>query len=404
MKRYLEKNVLHASRERIAECFDHFNHIYVSFSGGKDSTTMLHLVLDEAIKRKRKVGVFIIDLEAQYSETIKHIEEVTEKFSDNIDLHWFCGELLLRNAVTNFEPRWICWDEENRDLWVRDKPSRASDLSQYDFYVPKMEFEELMNIFGDWYGRGEPTCAFVGIRADESLHRYCTIATWNKDGRMFNNRRWTTRVTDSTYNVYPIYDWKTQDIWTYFGKYPHNSYNKVYDKMNRAGVPLSQQRLCQPYGDDQRRGLWLYHILEPETWSKLLLRVNGVNSGALYINENGNMTGYHKISRPNNHTWKSYSNFLLRTMPKKTQGHYRERIEKFILGWKRRGYESIPDEAPLELESKQWCPSWRRVAKTLLRNDYWCKGLGFSQPKSEAYQMYKELRKTKKENQKNGTK
>ena len=396
MKRYLEKSVYQASKERIKEVFDNFNKVYVSFSGGKDSTVMLHMVMDEAIRRNRKVGLLIIDLEAQYTETVKHLEKTVEFYKDNIDLHWFCGELLLRNAVTNFEPRWVCWDESNKEVWVRDKPKYAADLTKYDFYVPKMEFEELMNIFGGWYGNGEKTAAFVGIRADESLNRYCAIATWNKDGRMFNNNRWTTLIDKNVFNIYPIYDWRTEDIWRYHGQFQDKFYNKIYDKMQMAGVKLSQQRLCQPYGDDQRQGLWLYHILEPDTWFKLISRVNGVNSGALYVQENGNMTGYNKVSLPPNHNWKSFTNLLLRTMPKKTRDHYLFRFKKFIAGWKRRGYSIIPDEAPSELESKCWCPSWRRMAKTLLRNDYWCKGLGFSQPKSDAYQMFKEMKKAKK--------
>lgn len=395
MKKYTNISVLQASRERISEVFDGFEKIYISFSGGKDSTVMVHLVLEEAIKRNRKVGLFIIDLEAQYSETIKHIRTIIKKYENYIELHWFCGELLLRNAVTNFEPRWSCWDEENKDIWVREKPEEASELSQYDFYVPKMEFEELMGIFGDWYGQGKKTAAFVGIRADESLHRYCAIATWNKEGKMFNERRWTTKVSNDVFNIYPIYDWRTEDIWVYHGKYPEKEYNKIYDKMQMAGVKLSQQRLCQPYGDDQRQGLWLYHILEPQTWFKLISRVNGVNSGALYIQEKGNVTGYNKITKPSHHSWKSFVNLLVRTMPKKTRDHYRIRFEKFIAGWKRRGYLTIPDESPLDLENKQWAPSWRRMAKTLLRNDYWCKGLGFSQPKSEAYEKYKQLKKLK---------
>lgn len=393
MKTYINKNVLESAKERISEVFDGFNKIYVSFSGGKDSTVMLHLVAQEARRRNRKIGVLIIDLEAQYSETVKHIREMIKTYEDVIDLHWFCGELLLRNALTNFEPRWVCWDSSKQDIWVREKPDEASDLSQYDFYVPKMEFEELMVIFGDWYGQGEKTATFVGIRADESLHRYCAIATWNKDGKMFNNRRWTTQISETTYNIYPIYDWRTEDIWVYHGKFPELGYNKIYSKMQMAGVKLSQQRLCQPYGDDQRRGLWLYHIIEPETWPKLIARVNGANSGALYINESGNVTGYNKITLPPGHTWKSFTNLLLSTMPKATRKHYRELFVKFIAGWKRRGYEAIPDAAPQELESKQWVPSWRRMAKSLLRNDYWCKGLGFSQPKSDAYKKFKEMKK-----------
>ncbi len=64
-----------------------------------------HLVLEEARKRGRKVGLLIIDLEAQYSATIEHIQEMVEKYEDCIDLHWFCGELLLRNAVSDYEPK-----------------------------------------------------------------------------------------------------------------------------------------------------------------------------------------------------------------------------------------------------------------------------------------------------------
>lgn len=391
-KIYNNKTVLEASKERISQVFDNFEKIYISFSGGKDSSVMSHLVLTEAKKRNRKVGFLIIDLEAQYNDTIKHIEDMIEMYKDYIDLHWICGELLLRNAVSNYQPRWICWDEEKKDVWVRQKPKQASDLSQYDFYIPKMEFEEFMVIFGEWYSKGKTTAAFIGIRADESLHRYRAIIS-RKDGLMFNNWKWSTKVSSNLFNIYPIYDWKTEDIWIFHSKYKEMPHNKIYDKMTMAGVKISQQRLCQPYGDDQRRGLWLYHILEPETWYKLVARVNGVNSGALYIQENGNITGYNKISKPNGHTWQSFCNLLLSTMPKKTSLHYRERFKKFIKGWQDRGYLQIPDEAPEDLESKCWVPSWRRMCKVILRNDYWCKGLGQTQPLSDAYHKFKEIKK-----------
>jgi predicted phosphoadenosine phosphosulfate sulfurtransferase len=394
-KLYNNKSVLQASKERISKVFDNFNKIYISFSGGKDSSVMTHLVLSEAIKRNVKVGLLIIDLEAQYNDTIKHMEEMVETYKNNIDLHWFCGELLLRNAVSNYEPRWVSWDEDKKDIWVRQKPKYASDLTQYDFYQPKMEFEELMVIFGEWYSKGETTAAFIGIRADESLHRYRAIVS-RKEGLMFNDWKWTTKVSSKLFNIYPIYDWKTEDIWIFHGKNRNLIHNKVYDKMMMAGVKISQQRLCQPYGDDQRKGLWLYHILEPETWYKLIVRVNGVNSGSLYVQENGNISGYNKIHKPDGHTWESFCNLLLATMPGKTQRHYKERFKKFIKGWQDRGYLIIPDEAPEDLESKCWVPSWRRMCKVILRNDYWCKGLGQTQPLSDAYGKFKEIKQLRK--------
>lgn len=76
-------------------------------------------------------------------------------------------------------------------------------------------------------------------------------------------------------------------------------------------------------------------------------------------------------------------------MPEVTREHYTKRFREWLLGWYKRGYRNgIPDEAPPELERKYWVPSWRRMCKVLLRNDWWCKGLGLQQPKSAAYGRY----------------
>ena len=398
IKRYRNVNVLDAARNRIRETFNSVERVYVAFSGGKDSSVLMHLVMEEAIARKQRVGVMFIDFEAQYADTIKHIHEMFELYKDNIDPHWICMPMLLRNACTNFEPRWTCWEPGKEDIWIREKPFFCKTEADYPFAQPGMEFEEFITLFGEWYGEGKKTAAFIGIRAQESLHRYCAVATWEKRDLTLNGRRWTTKIVDEVYNVYPIYDWLVEDIWRYHANVPDKPHNHIYDLMQRAGVPLSQQRLCQPYGDDQRRGLWLYHILEPETWFKLVARVNGANFGALYVEESGNIMGYNKITKPENHTWQSFCNLLLQTMPKKTRDHYIFRFQKFINGWNRRGYPTIPEEAPPELEAKCWAPSWRRLCKVLLRNDYWCKGLGQSQPKSEAYERYKALKKQNKDN------
>jgi len=396
-KNYIGLDVLTASRKRIAFTFDEFERIFVSFSGGKDSTVMLHLVMEEAIKRNRKVGVMLIDFEAQYKLTSDNAKSMFEQYKDNIELFWICLPIKLRNAVSNFEPTWTCWDKTRQKDWVRempDMPGVISDEKFFPFFQHRLEFEEFIIMFADWYSQGQKTAAFIGIRADESLNRFRTIAIADKE--TYKNQRWTTKVIDNCYNIYPIYDWKTQDIWVYHAKYPEKSHNKIYDLMHRAGVSMSQQRLCQPYGDDQRKGLWLYHILEPQSWSKIVNRVSGANSGSLYIQETGNINGYNKITKPQNHTWKSYCMLLLSTMPKVTRDHFLERFRTFIKGWRNRGYyQDIPDEAPYILENKHWCPSYRRMCKVLLRNDWWCKGLGLTQPKSPAYDKYLKIKKEK---------
>lgn len=396
-KKHIGINVLEASKERIKYIFDAFEKVYISFSGGKDSTVMMHLVMDEAIKRNRMVGVLLIDLEAQYSNTIEHAEEMYELYKDNIIPYWVCLPMSLSNGVSSFEPRWKCWDNDKKDLWVRDLPKLGiNDLNFFDWFYDGMEFEEFVVLFGDWYADGVDTAGFIGIRADESLNRFRTICTQKKE--TFKGIRYTTKITENCYNAYPIYDFKTRDIWVYHAKFRDKRHNEVYDLMNKAGVPLSQQRLCQPFGHDQRKGLWLYHILEPLTWYKLLVRVNGANSGSMFVTETGSVSGVNKITKPKDHTWESFFKLIFNTMPKVTRDHYIPRFRTFVQGWKKRGYHAgIPDEAPYVLENSYWAPSYRRMCKVLLRNDWWCKGLGLTQPLSEAYGQYMAIKRKRKD-------
>lgn len=391
-------DVLQAARDRVRYTFDHFEAVYISFSGGKDSSVMFHLVMEEAIRRNRKVGVLLIDLEAQYLLTMAHCEQMFDLYAEHIELHWVCLPIKLRNSVSNYEPVWCAWDPERKDDWVRPMPTRLgviSDPSFFDFFEPRMEFEEFIVLFAVWYAKGRETAAFIGIRSDESLNRYRTIASGTKETHF--GKSWTTLIINRVFNVYPIYDWDVSDIWKYHSQFPDKPHNEVYDRMHLAGLTPSQMRLCQPYGDDQKRGLWLYHIIEPQTWGRVVARVNGANSGALYIEEKGNVTGYNKITLPKGHTWKTFCNLLLATMPDVTREHYLTRFKSWIEGWHSRGYRSgIPDYAPPELEKKFWAPSWRRMCKVLLRNDWWCKGLGLTQPKSAAYARYMDIKKERK--------
>lgn len=394
-KRYLGINVLEAARQRIAWTFDTFPRVYCSFSGGKDSSVCTHLVMDEAIKRNRKVGLLYIDFEAQYKHTISHLEEMYELYADHIEPFWVALPIHLRNAVSMYQHHWICWDPDREADWIRTPPPVAiTDQAHFPFYHYAMEFEEFVPQFGHWYGQGQLTACVVAIRTAESLNRWRTIAG---HGQKFEGRNWCGYVNNATWNVYPIYDWRAEDIWTYHGKTgkPHNH---IYDLMYQAGLSIHQARLCQPYGDDQRKGLWLFHILEPETWSKIVARVNGANSGALYAQESGNILGNIKIAKPEGHTWESFAMLLLESLPPKTREHYTNKIAVFIRWWaEHEGYRDIPDEADPKDEARKRVPSWRRVCKMLLKNDYWAKSLSFSQNKSSSYERYLQIMRNRRQ-------
>jgi len=393
MKQGLGIDVLTAARLRIAWVFDNIPRIYVSFSGGKDSTVMLHLVAEEALRRKRKIGLLFVDLEGQYRLTIEHVETCFRLYADIVDPYWVALPLHLRNAVSNFEPHWICWQPDRKTDWIREPPASAIvDEKFFPFFQRGMEFEEFVPSFGDWFGQGKLTACFVGIRTDESLNRWRTIAAGRK--QTLDGKRWTTWVGNTLYNAYPIYDWRTEDIWIYHGKNPDLPHNKLYDRMHQAGLTVHQMRICQPYGDDQRKGLWLFHVIEPETWARVVARVNGANQGALYAQESGNILGRIKISKPENLSWHDFAMFLIDSMPPVTGEHYKNKVAVFLQWWKIRGYEDgIPDDGPIDKKH----PNWKRICKALLRNDYWCKGLSFGQHKSKAYAKYLKLMKRRRE-------
>jgi predicted phosphoadenosine phosphosulfate sulfurtransferase len=390
----LGKTVLDAAIERIDDALSISSGCYVSFSGGKDSSAMLHLVVGRARAQGKRVGVLFVDWEAQFRLTIDHVEDVLRQYADAIDPYWVALPLTTTNATSMHEPEWVCWDPVKRDLWVRELPGKAITRSdQLPFYRHAMTFEEFVPEFGRWYasqtpGNGPVTC-FVGIRTAESLNRWRSIT---RTKNTLNGRQWTTLVSDRLYNAYPIYDWKTEDVWAYFAK-TGNSYNALYDRMHQAGLTVHQMRICEPYGDEQRRGLWLFHAIEPETWGKIVARVAGANTGALYAHESGNVMGNIRVALPDGHSWRSFAEHILDTMPQHTAEHYRAKIAIYVNYCKNNVdgcRDGIPDHQPGDTGGKD-IPSWRRVCKVLLKNDYWCKGLSFSPTKASNYERYRAM-------------
>lgn len=386
MKKYLEINVYEAAKERLRVIYSEFDRVCVSFSNGKDSGVLLNMAIEVAREMdKLPVHTLYIDFEAQYKHSIEFTYEMFNK--KEVKPYWVCLPIHLRNGVSQFQPHWICWDKNKEEAWVREMPKHKgviSDINYFPFFRVGMEFEEFVPEFAKWFSKGKKTCQVVGIRSDESLNRYRTIASDSKI--TYKNYQWTTKLfrddDSEIYNAYPIYDWRTKDIWIANGRYGYK-YNKIYDLMYMAGLTIHQMRLCQPYGDDQRKGLYLFKMLEPETWAKVVNRVEGANYGNRYSENDKTTLGNYKVNLPKGHTYESYAKFLLDTMPPYLREHYQKKIDKFWAYWKKEGFEKMPDKSDPKMEASKKAPSWRRICKVLLKNDYWCKGLSFSQTKKE---------------------
>jgi predicted phosphoadenosine phosphosulfate sulfurtransferase len=399
-KHYLNINVYEAAKKRIKIIFDEFHQIYISFSGGKDSGIMIYLVLEEAKFRNRKISILFIDLEAQYKLTIDFIESIIfdEEFKQYIDqIFWICLPINLTNAVSTFEPKWMCWDDSKKKLWVRSMPIHDCVVNKENipeewnvWFKERMEFEEFIVDFGKWFASGKKTACGIGIRTDESLRRFAALQK-NHEKYMYNNFKWTAKLRNDLYNFFPIYDWKSEDIWTAVGKF-NWKYNKLYDYMYMAGKTLNNSRICQPYGSDQRQGLDLFRKIEPLTWEKVVYRVSGVNTGNIYVCSN--LLGDKKLQLPKHfHTWKNYAEFLLETIPKYQAHIYRERITMFkkywqeVEFWEGEMLDANPNSkdfirkrmsALYPTQTLKKFPTWERICKMILKNDLNAKTLSYS--------------------------
>ena len=335
MKKNCRLNVHDAAIKRVQYIFNEFENIYVSFSGGKDSGVCMHLMCEEARRLNRKIGVLFIDIEAHYQMTIDYALEMMNEYSDVIIPYWVCLPMETDNSLSYDEMTWAWWENDKKDIWVREMPTMEYvinvDNNPIDYYEYKMTFEDFVAKFGNWYGKGEKTACIVGIRTQESLNRWRAINNENKS--RYKTSKYSTKVDNNVYNFYPIFDWKTEDIWTYYGR-EEKTYNKFYDLMYQAGVSINQMRIDEPFGDTAKAGLNMFKVIEPKTWVKIVGRVAGANFGNIYANTSINSAHY---KLPPGHTWESFTHFLLDTLPKKASDHYKEKFDKFIKWWTETG-------------------------------------------------------------------
>jgi len=200
MKNYNKnKNVYEASSERIEFIFKNFERIYVSFSGGKDSGVMLNLVIDYMRKNNitKKVGIMILDNEANYEYSLKFMHSILDKNLDILDVYWCCLPITLPCTVSSYATEWQCWGVNDEKRWIRPMLKQEYIVNmgnhKFDFFKENMNYDEFWDGFGEWYSQGEMTACLIGIRADESLNRFRAIM--NEKKTMLKNQYWTKQKT-----------------------------------------------------------------------------------------------------------------------------------------------------------------------------------------------------------------
>jgi len=410
-----QRNVYDAVQERLERIFSDFDNVYVSFSGGKDSGVLLNLCIDYIRSHglKRKLGVFHMDYEIQYHETIKYVDRFLEAHKDILEVYRVCVPFKVPTCTSMHQLYWRPWQPDLQEIWVRTPPKNCYFKEAFDFFEETMWDYEFQTKFASWLHQqkgAHRTCCLVGIRTQESYKRWRAIHG-SKNYHSYKHLKWTHKLDEHVYNAYPIFDWQTTDVWTANGKFRWD-YNKLYDLYYQAGVPLERQRVASPFISEALPSLKLYRAVDPDMWGKMVSRVNGVNFTGIY----GGTTamGWQSVKLPKGMTWADYMKFLLCTLPQEAQQNYLNKLSVSMEFWRNKGgclaeetiaklrRMGIPikveettnyhtEKKPVRMEYQddinisefKSLPTFKRMCICILKNDHACKYMGFTPNKVE---------------------
>ena len=278
-----------------------------------------------------------------------------------------------------------------------------------------MHQEDLAHQFARWYRishENKKTVCLLGMRADESLQRYSGFL--NKQYG-YKGKCWITKQFKDVWCASPIYDWTLDDIWHATWLF-HYDYNKLYDLYYKAGLKPSQMRVASPFNDYSKDALNMYRVIDPQIWVRLVGRVRGANFGAIYGRSKA--MGYRSVRLPEGHTWKSYTMFLLDTLPTRLRNNYVKKFNASIQFWHKTGggldeetiqelidhgyrikrngvsnytlnkksriifLDKIPDNTD-DIATTKDIPSWKRMCCCILKNDHICRTMGFGMTREQ---------------------
>lgn len=332
MKNYINKDVYMAARERISFCIDHFDDFYVSFSGGKDSGALLELVIEVAREKDRlPVKAVFSDLEVIFDATVDYVKRMFAR--PEVKGYWLCLEELDENGSSIFERYFKIWDKNKKDKWIHNPPDEPYVITDDNCSEKLKKYLQPENLdywsiehFGEYLCDElniKNICNFIGMRGAESYGRYMCVKV-EKNRTKINNYTYKTKNSgDRTFISLPIYDWQYEDVWKYYSM-KKADYNRIYDRMLKLGLSYTLMRTCSAFGEEQKKSLYYWKIFEPETFEKMLRRVEGVNFGALYNHTNINRG---KIKKPQGITWKEYLNILMSELPDFVRENFKEKFD-----------------------------------------------------------------------------
>lgn len=359
----LDTDVWTLALERTRYLYANFDHVVVSFSGGKDSTAMLHVALEVAHELGRlPLDVLHYDEEVIPPETVEYVRRVSQR--DDVSFRWLTLPVRHRNACSVTSPVWFPWAPEDRELWIRELPPEGITESP-DFPIddparrPSIPEYSARLFDPPTYGN---TVQLLGMRASESLQRQNAVR--KKRGDNFVVADYHGWGFGNSWTAYPIYDWSTDDVWRAPAQKGWD-YNRIYDVMEMLGLTPHQQRCAPPYGEEPIKYLWTFQQCWPEMWDKMSVRVPGAAAAARY--GASVLWGVGGVPhKPDDMPWETYILGLLeRTTDDQVRRATAQRIRSDLGRHYARSTDPLVYHAPHPITGM----NWRHLAQLAIRAD-----------------------------------
>lgn len=364
---YINKSVTEAAEERIRYIFDEFENIIVSVSGGKDSTVLCWLALQEARKRNRKIGIFFVDEEAVYASTVEQVEWLMNLYPENTVRLWLQFPFRLTNATSVSEGQLICWEEGKHKVWMRSKLPYSIQHKPWDPAIETVRDKNkgfgFYDVIENFQRLRDDTAFLVGVRAVESMNRFRAV-TKNPG---YKDVYWSTKTGGKgSAAFYPLYDWNFHDIWKFI--YDNSiRYSRIYDYQFKKGLGIQEIRVSSLIHEKSFKALVELPEFEPKTYDKLCKRIKGIQTGHIY-GKDAKMLRARSLPK-NYKNWKEYRDFLMATYPdddkrwiferrfsKQLDNNYvaRQQCRQLILNDYENNLPVDNSEDPRELTIRKW--------------------------------------------------
>jgi len=243
----------------------------VTFSGGKDSTTVLQLVTEMLLelrnesKELKKVyivssdtGVEMPIIEDYTGNKLKKIATYIKKENLNMEVN------LLKPKVT--DSFWVL-------LLGKGYPSPNQT---FRWCTDRLKIKPATNFLKSLTIKNESILMLLGVRSDESQARAQSIEKRDENHRGFSKHS----EIPNAFVYSPVKDWTNADVWTYLAKNPapwgeHTDMTKLYDKgSGEADCNIALNPEAASCGKT-RFGCWVCTVVSKDKSMENMMRNKG---------------------------------------------------------------------------------------------------------------------------------